>query len=149
VRRKVTVAETGEREFPRFGGYFLKVGRWLAVELDELDDINVGRQFDQPLLKPHQQLINLCCLVHGFLSRHLAEGELLLFATPTEMNAESPPPQLQPSLRLQYHRNAVPNLFPLRANLHVAICRKYVVPKVGLEPTPSCEDRILSPARLP
>src|SRR4051795_12784258 len=23
------------------------------------------------------------------------------------------------------------------------------VPKVGLEPTPSCEDRILSPARLP
>ncbi len=23
------------------------------------------------------------------------------------------------------------------------------IPKVGLEPTPSCEDRILSPARLP
>ncbi len=23
------------------------------------------------------------------------------------------------------------------------------VPKVGLEPTPSCEDRILSPVRLP
>ena len=50
VRRKVTVAETGEREFARFGGYFLQVGRWLAVELDELDDINVRRQFDQPLL---------------------------------------------------------------------------------------------------
>ena len=57
--------------------------------------------------------------------------------------------QLQPSLRLQYHRNAVPNLFPLRANRQVAICRKYIVPKVGLEPTPSCEDRILSPVRLP
>jgi hypothetical protein len=28
---------------------------------------------------------------------------------------------LQPSLRLQYHRNAVPNLFPLKANRHVAI----------------------------
>ena len=26
---------------------------------------------------------------------------------------------------------------------------KVRVPKVGLEPTPSCEDRILSPARLP
>ena len=26
---------------------------------------------------------------------------------------------------------------------------RVVVPKVGLEPTPSCEDRILSPARLP
>ena len=30
-----------------------------------------------------------------------------------------------------------------------AICLKPVVPKVGLEPTPSWEDRILSPARLP
>jgi hypothetical protein len=27
--------------------------------------------------------------------------------------------------------------------------RKFLVPKVGLEPTPSCLDRILSPARLP
>jgi hypothetical protein len=28
-------------------------------------------------------------------------------------------------------------------------CISHTVPKVGLEPTPSCEDRILSPARLP
>jgi len=68
ARRKVAIAETGECEFPRFGGYFLQVSRWLVVELDELDDINAGRQFDQPLLKPHQQVINLCCLARGFLS---------------------------------------------------------------------------------
>ena len=87
VRREVTVAETGEREFPRFGGYFLQVGRWLAVELDELDDIDVGRQFDQPLLEPNQQVINLCCFARGLLSGHLAKGELLLLAMPTEMDA--------------------------------------------------------------
>ncbi len=68
VRRKVTVAEIGESEFPRFGGYFLQVGRWLAVELNELDVTNAGRQFDQPLLKSHQQVIELCCFDRGFLS---------------------------------------------------------------------------------
>jgi hypothetical protein len=36
-----------------------------------------------------------------------------------------------------------------RAIKHGAIHRESLVPKVGLEPTPSCEDRILSPARLP
>jgi hypothetical protein len=30
-----------------------------------------------------------------------------------------------------------------------AIHPKSLIPKVGLEPTPSCEDRVLSPARLP
>jgi len=68
VRRKVTVAETGEPEFARFGGYFLQIVRCLDVESDELDDFNAGRQFDQPLLKPHQQVINLCCFARGFLS---------------------------------------------------------------------------------
>jgi hypothetical protein len=53
--------------------------------------------------------------------------------------------QHQPSLRFQCHRNAVTNLFPLGANRHVAICPKHILPKVGLEPKPSCEDRILSP----
>jgi glyoxylase-like metal-dependent hydrolase (beta-lactamase superfamily II) len=57
--------------------------------------------------------------------------------------------QLQPSLRLQYHRNAVPNLFALGAHRRIAIYPKYILPKVGLEPAPSCEDRILSPVRLP
>ena len=111
VRRKVTVAETGEREFPRFGGYFLQVGRWLAVELDELDDINAGRQFDQPLLKPHQQVINLCCFARGFLSRHLAEGELFLPAMPTEMDAESSAPLFNCSHRCG--SNITATLFPI------------------------------------
>ena len=57
--------------------------------------------------------------------------------------------QLQPSLRLQYHRNAVPNLFPLGPNRHIAICPKYILPKVGLEPRRVLPHRILSPARLP
>ena len=30
--------------------------------LDELHDPDIGRQFDQPLLKPHQQVIDLCGL---------------------------------------------------------------------------------------
>jgi hypothetical protein len=42
----------------------------------------------------------------------------------------------QPSLRLQCHRNAVTSLLPRRAVRQVAIRRKSIVPKVGLEPTP-------------
>ncbi len=38
-------------------------------------------------------------------------------------------------------RDSVPRIFRTR--------RKSIMPKVGLEPTPSCEDRILSPVRLP
>ena len=150
VRRKVAVAETGEREFPRFGGYFLQVGRRLAVVLDELDDIDAGRQFDQPLLKPHQQVINLGCFARGFLSGHLAEGEQLLFAVTAEMEAVASAPLLKCSHRCV--SNVTATLFPNCshwANRQVAICRKSILPKVGLEPTPSCEDRILSPVRLP
>jgi hypothetical protein len=36
---------------------------------------------------------------------------------------------------------------PLFASFRFAL--KFLLPKVGLEPTPSCLDRILSPARLP
>ena len=36
-----------------------------------------------------------------------------------------------------------------RAIKQGAIHLESLVPKAGLEPTPSCEDRILSPARLP
>ena len=36
-----------------------------------------------------------------------------------------------------------------RAIKHGAIHLELLIPKVGLEPTPSCEDRILSPVRLP
>jgi hypothetical protein len=36
-----------------------------------------------------------------------------------------------------------------RAIKQGAIHLESLIPKVGLEPTPSCEDRILSPARLP
>ena len=52
-------------------------------------------------------------------------------------------------LRLQCHRNAVTDLLPRQAVRQVTIRRKAIVPKVGLEPAPSCEDRIVSPARLP
>ena len=68
MRRQVAVAETGEREFPRFGGHFVAGRRRLAVELDELDDVDAGRQFDQPLLEPHQQVINLGGFARGFLA---------------------------------------------------------------------------------
>jgi hypothetical protein len=36
-----------------------------------------------------------------------------------------------------------------RAIKQGAIHLESLIPKVGLEPTPSCEDRILSPARVP
>ena len=36
-----------------------------------------------------------------------------------------------------------------RAIKQGAIHLESLIPKVGLEPTPSCEDRILSPVRLP
>ena len=36
-----------------------------------------------------------------------------------------------------------------RAIKQGAIHPESLIPKVGLEPTPSCEDRILSPVRLP
>src|SRR5271163_1191970 len=58
-------------------------------------------------------------------------------------------PEFQAPLRLQCLRNAVTSLLPGRAVRHVAIRRKCIVLKVGLEPTPSCEDRILSPGLLP
>ena len=60
IRRQVTVTETGQGRFPRFGGYFLQVGGRFAVKLNELDDIDAGRHFDQPLLNPHQQVIKFC-----------------------------------------------------------------------------------------
>src|ERR1017187_3466212 len=57
-------------------------------------------------------------------------------------------PEFQPSLRLQCHRNAVTSLLPGHAVWQVAIRRKSLVPKVGLEPTRVLPHRILSPARL-
>jgi hypothetical protein len=36
-----------------------------------------------------------------------------------------------------------------RAIKHGAVHLKSLIPKARFEPTPSCEDRILSPARLP
>ena len=41
------------------------------------------------------------------------------------------------------------NLFLRTKKGHSQECPFSMVPKVGLEPTPCCQDRILSPARLP
>ncbi len=65
----------------------------------DLNDIDAGRQFDPLLLKPHRQVINLRCFARGFLSRHLAEGELFLPTMPTEMDAVSSAPLLNCSHR--------------------------------------------------
>lgn len=59
VRLPVAVTEGRDAESLRFGGEALPVGVWLAVEFQELDEIAAGRQFDQPLLKPHHQGIGL------------------------------------------------------------------------------------------
>jgi len=51
------------------------VWRELAVELDELDDVDAGGQVDEPLLEPHQQVFDLRCL-----------GLRLLFVTLPRVN---------------------------------------------------------------
>ena len=67
------------------------------------------------------------------------------------MNAVATAPFLKTSHRCGPNATAtpLPNLFPRQALPQVAIRRKSLVPNVGLEPAPSCEDRILSPVRLP
>jgi hypothetical protein len=95
----------------RVVGYFLQVGGRLAVKLNELDDIDAGRQFDQALFKPHQQVINLCCFARGFLRRHVPEGELLLPAMPTEIDAITSAPFFNCSHRCG--SNITATLFPI------------------------------------
>ena len=58
VRRQVAVAECGQRGY-RFGQPLLAAARRLAVVLHEVDDADPGRQFDQPLLEPKQQIVDL------------------------------------------------------------------------------------------
>jgi hypothetical protein len=74
VRGQVAVAEVGQRQLPHLVRDRLHVGRRLAVELEEGDDVEAGRQLDQSLLQSHQQVINLCRLGLGLLARDLAEG---------------------------------------------------------------------------
>jgi hypothetical protein len=52
-------------------------------------------------------------------------------------------------MRLNGHHNTVTNMLPNRCDGDNRICRKSLLPKVGLEPTLTCVNRILSPARLP
>ena len=60
---------------PRAGG--------LAVEPDEFGDVDAGRQLDQPLLEPQEQVLDLGGLRPGLLGGDLADGdEVLLAAVP-------------------------------------------------------------------
>jgi hypothetical protein len=52
-------------------------------------------------------------------------------------------------MRPRRYPNAVTNVLPFRQLAKYLIRRNSLLPKVGLEPTPTCVDRILSPARLP
>ena len=61
----VTEHDQGQRLAAGTGGR-CQGGR-LAVVLDEFDDADAGRQLDQPLLEPHEQVIDLGGLRLGLL----------------------------------------------------------------------------------
>jgi hypothetical protein len=73
--------------------------------------IDAARQFDQPLLQPHQQVINMGGLARGFVCRHLADGKLLLLAMPSEMGTVSSAPFFNCSRRRG--SNITATLFPI------------------------------------
>ena len=156
-RRPKRSQETGEREFQRDSAEYFFAGRqdpWLAVEFGRT------RRYQ----RPGGNSINRCLkaastgnqpvlpLFAASSADTLPRAMLFCLPCQPEMDAESSAPalQLQPSLRLQYHRNAVPNLFPTEGkSAEVRFTVSHILPKVGLEPTPSCKDLILSPVRLP
>jgi hypothetical protein len=95
VRRQIASLKVGERESPRFVPGRCGVGRRLAVVLEELHDPAAGRQFDQPLLEPHQQVFNLGGLGVGLLMRDLAHRDEVLLAVVAEDGSEASVPLLE------------------------------------------------------
>ena len=60
MRRRIAETEVGQRQVPRFGCDGLHVGGRITVVLVEGGEVEAGRQLDQWLIEPHQQVVNLC-----------------------------------------------------------------------------------------
>ena len=74
MRREVAVAERADG-FGRHGGSgrFRSRGRF-AVLLDERDDVDAGRELDEPLLEPHEEVIDVRRLGVGLRLRDWDRG---------------------------------------------------------------------------
>src|SRR5579875_1467764 len=60
----------------------------LAVMLDEGHDVGTFRQHDQPLLQPHEQVIDLPSLVFGLVLLDLTNGKGVQLAVVAEKNPD-------------------------------------------------------------
>ncbi len=119
-------------------------------KLGSSETILTWPQMNQTLLEPQQQVIDQGVFCSGLFGRDFTQGHKVLFAVVPEAISEAPDALLdagewmtpmspqtccqllpRPQVILRHHRP------------------KALLPDVGLEPTPSCEDRILSPVRLP
>ncbi len=70
-RRQVAFGELGQTQGLATGADGGGGGGRLAVVLDELGDADAGKQLDQPLLDPHQQVFDLGGFRLGLLRRDL------------------------------------------------------------------------------
>ena len=67
VRLEITVAESGQGQAKRAGNRSI-ARRRLPVELDELHDVNAGRQLDQALLETQKQVFDMGGFCLGLLT---------------------------------------------------------------------------------
>jgi hypothetical protein len=67
-----------------------------AVEPDEVDDVDAGGQFDQPLLEPEQQVIDLGGLGAGLLFGDLADRHEMVLAVVPEVDPAAASALLEP-----------------------------------------------------
>ena len=88
VRREVAVAERAEGLGRPAVGRLRSRGRF-AVLLDERDDVDAGRELDEPLLEPHEEVIDVRRLGVGLGLRDGAEGEVPLLALEAEIHLET------------------------------------------------------------
>ena len=81
--------------------------RRLAVVLDEGHDVGAIGQHDQPLLQPHEQVIDLPGLVLGFVLLDFANGKGVQLAVVAEEN-----PVASVSLLQRRHDSALRSITP-------------------------------------
>ncbi len=88
VRGEIAVFQVAEGDgLPRGVGQRRPGVRRLAVVLDEGDDVGAIGQHDQPLLQPHEQVIDLPGFVLGFVLLDFTNGKGVQLAVVAEQNS--------------------------------------------------------------
>ena len=95
VRLEVFVAERPEPRRDAAVGRLRGLLR-LPVLLDERHDVNAGRELDEALLEPQQEIPDVGRLRLGFLLRDRAEREIPLLALEAEIHLETPGAESDP-----------------------------------------------------